>query len=73
MKFFVPSPSGPAKNKKSSRIGPNAVNNPNKKIGMLLEARAGDVNWYYKTDDKMKGGISIRNQDISISNLTSIT
>jgi hypothetical protein len=24
---------------------------------MLLEATAGDVIWYYKTDDKMKGGI----------------
>ena len=40
---------------------------------MLLEARAGDVIWYYKTDDKMIGGISIRNQDISISKLASIT
>ena len=54
-------------------MDPMQFNNPNKKIGMLLEARAGDVIWYYKTDDKMKGGISIRNQDISISKLTSIT
>jgi DNA polymerase elongation subunit (family B) len=44
-----------------------AVNNPNKKIGILLGAKAGDVIWYYKTDDKMKGRISINNQDISIS------
>jgi DNA polymerase, archaea type len=28
-----------------------AVNNPNKKIGMLLGAKAGDVIWYFKTDD----------------------
>jgi DNA polymerase elongation subunit (family B) len=27
------------------------VNNPNKKIGMLLGAKAGDIIWYYKTDD----------------------
>jgi hypothetical protein len=72
LEFFL-SPSGSAKNKKRPKNGPNAVNNPNKKIGMLIEARAGDVIWYYKTDDKMKGGISIRNQDISISKLTSIT
>jgi hypothetical protein len=33
-----------------------AVNNPNKKIGMPLEVKAGDMIWYYKTDaDKNKG------------------
>ncbi len=26
------------------------ANNPNKKMAMLLRARAGDVIWYYKTD-----------------------
>ena len=31
-----------------------ALNNPNKKIGMLLGTRPGDVTWYYKTDDKRK-------------------
>jgi hypothetical protein len=69
MKFFCRVPLGPLKIKKRSKNGPNAVNNPNKKIGMLLEARAGDVIWYYKTDDKMKEGISIRNQDIGISKI----
>jgi len=44
------------------------VNNPNKKIGMLLGAKAGDVIWYYKTDgDKKKGGnVSIYPQEIGI-------
>ncbi len=44
-----------------------AVNNPNKKIGMLLGVKAGDVIWYYKTDDKKKGGTSINSQEIAIS------
>jgi hypothetical protein len=39
-----------------------AVNNPNKKIGMLLGAKAGDVIWYFKTDK----GVSINPQEISI-------
>jgi DNA polymerase elongation subunit (family B) len=39
-----------------------AVNNPNKKIGNLLGAKAGDVIWYYKTDK----GVSISSQEISI-------
>jgi hypothetical protein len=43
-----------------------AVNNPNKKIGMLLRAKAGDVIWYFKTDDK-KAGVSINPQEIGIS------
>jgi hypothetical protein len=34
---------------------------------MLLGAKSGDIIWYFKTDDKMKGGVSINNQDISIS------
>jgi hypothetical protein len=29
-----------------------AVNHPNKKIGMLLEAKAGDIIKYFKSDDK---------------------
>jgi hypothetical protein len=36
----------------------DAINNPNKKIGMLLGAKAGDVIWYFNTDDN-KGGVSI--------------
>jgi hypothetical protein len=39
-----------------------AVNNPNKKIGMLLGAKAGDVIWYYKTDK----GVSINPEEISV-------
>lgn len=31
-----------------------AVNNPNKKIGTLLGARARDIIWYFKTGDKKK-------------------
>jgi hypothetical protein len=27
-----------------------AVNNTNKKMGMLLEVKVGDVIWYFKTD-----------------------
>src|SRR5919109_1000941 len=42
-----------------------AVNNPNKKIGMLLGAKAGDVIWYFKTDDK-KGGVTINPEEIGI-------
>jgi hypothetical protein len=42
-----------------------AVNNPNIKIGMLLEAKAGDVIWYFKTDDN-KGSVSINPQEIGI-------
>jgi len=45
-----------------------AVNNPNKKIGMLLRAKAGDVIWYFKTDvDKnKKAGFSIKPQEIGV-------
>jgi DNA polymerase elongation subunit (family B) len=39
-----------------------AVNNPNKMIGQLMRAKAGDVIWYYKTDE----GVSINPQEISI-------
>lgn len=42
-----------------------AVNNPNKKIGILLGAKAGDVIWYFKTDDK-KGGVTINPEEIGI-------
>jgi DNA polymerase I len=42
-----------------------AVNNPNKKIGMLLGAKAGDVIWYFKTDGK-KGGVTINPEEIDI-------
>jgi DNA polymerase elongation subunit (family B) len=38
------------------------VNNPNKMIGLLMSAKAGDVIWYYKTDE----GVSINPQEISI-------
>jgi hypothetical protein len=34
---------------------------------MLLGAKAGDIIWYFKTDAKENGGVSIINQDISIS------
>jgi hypothetical protein len=40
------------------------VNNPNKKMSMLLGAKAGDVIWYFKTDDKKKGGILINSKEI---------
>jgi hypothetical protein len=44
------------------------VNNPNKKIVMLLGAKTGDVIWFYKTDgDKKKGGVLINYQNIGIS------
>jgi len=44
-----------------------AVNNPNKKVGMLLGAKAGDVIWYFKTDgDKKEGRVSINPQEIGI-------
>jgi DNA polymerase, archaea type len=43
-----------------------AVNNLNKKIGTLLGAKAGDVIWYFKTDD-MRDGVSINSQDIGIT------
>jgi hypothetical protein len=33
---------------------------------MLLGARASDVIWYYKTDDKKKVGVSINLQEIGI-------
>jgi DNA polymerase elongation subunit (family B) len=42
-----------------------AVNNPNKKIGMLLGAKAGDVIWYFKTDRK-KGGVTTNLEEIDI-------
>jgi DNA polymerase I len=38
------------------------VNNPNKKIGALLGAKAGDVVWYYKTDTR----VSIDPEEISV-------
>jgi DNA polymerase elongation subunit (family B) len=41
-----------------------AVKNPNKKIGLLIGAKAGDVIWYFKTDDKKKGGVSINSEEI---------
>src|SRR5215216_4913754 len=45
-----------------------AVNNPNKKVGMLLGAKAGDVIWYFKTDgDKKEGRVSINPQEIGIN------
>jgi DNA polymerase I len=46
-----------------------AVNNLNKKIGMLLGARAGDIIWYFKTDSgdkKKKTGISTNPQEIGV-------
>jgi DNA polymerase, archaea type len=43
-----------------------AVNNPNKKIGMLLGAKAGDVIWYFKTDSK-EGGVTINPEEIGIN------
>jgi hypothetical protein len=43
-----------------------AVNNPNKMIGMLLGAKAGDVIRYFKTDGKRGGGVSLNAQEISI-------
>lgn len=46
-----------------------AINNPNKKIGILLGAKAGDVIWYYKTDGddkKKKAGVSINPQEIGV-------
>jgi DNA polymerase I len=39
-----------------------AVNNPNKKIGMLLGAKAGDLIWYYKTGR----GVSINPEEINV-------
>jgi DNA polymerase elongation subunit (family B) len=41
-----------------------AVNNPNKKIGILLGAKAGNVIWYFKSDK----GVSINLDKISIPN-----
>jgi DNA polymerase elongation subunit (family B) len=45
-----------------------AVNNPNKKIGILLRAKAGDIIWYFKTDGdkKKKAGISINPEEIGV-------
>jgi len=48
-----------------------AVNNPNKKIGMLLGAKAGDVIWYFKTDDdgsdkKKKARVSTNPREIGV-------
>jgi hypothetical protein len=44
-----------------------AVNNPNKKVGILLGAKAGDVIRYYKPEgDKKRGCVSIYPQEISI-------
>jgi DNA polymerase elongation subunit (family B) len=45
------------------------VNNPNKKIGILLGAKAGDIIWYFKTDiseKKKKAGVSINPQEIGV-------
>ena len=41
------------------------VNNPQKKIGLLLNAKAGDVIEYYKSDDV--DGVSINPKDICIA------
>jgi DNA polymerase elongation subunit (family B) len=41
-----------------------AVNNPNKKIGMLLGAKAGDVIRYFKTDNNKGGVITINPEEI---------
>ena len=41
-----------------------AVTNPNKMIGMLLRAKAGNVIRYFKTDGK-RGGVSLNAQEIS--------
>ena len=42
------------------------VNNPNKKIGILLGAKADDVIWYFKTegDKKKKAGVSINPREM---------
>ncbi|MDQ3969575.1 MAG: hypothetical protein M3275_14420, partial [Thermoproteota archaeon] len=46
------------------------VNNLNKKIGMLLGAKAGDIIWYFKTDSsekkEKKAGVSINPQEIGV-------
>jgi hypothetical protein len=42
-----------------------AGSHPNKKIGLQLGAKAGDVIWYFKTDDK-KSSVSIKQEDIGI-------
>jgi DNA polymerase elongation subunit (family B) len=42
-----------------------AVNNPQKKIGLLLNAKAGDVIEYYKSDNV--DGASVYAKDISIA------
>ena len=44
----------------------STFNNPNKTIGMLPGSKAGDVIWYYKTDDKKKAGVSINPKEISV-------
>ena len=41
------------------------VNNPQKKIGLLLNTKAGDVIEYYKSDDV--DGVSINPKDICIA------
>lgn len=41
--FFSQNPLGPLRIKNHSKNGPNAVYNPNKRIGMLLAATTGDV------------------------------
>jgi hypothetical protein len=33
---------------------------------MVLGAKAGDIIWYFKTDDKKKGGVSINPEEIGI-------
>jgi hypothetical protein len=38
----------------------------------VAEVIARDVIWYYKTEDKMKVGISINNQHIGISKMAQI-
>jgi hypothetical protein len=40
------------------------ANNPNRKIGMLLGTKAGDVIWYFKTDTKK--GVSINPKEIDV-------
>lgn len=48
--------------KLSKDPGDYSVNNPNKKIGLLLDSKAGDLIWYYKTEK----GVSINPGEISV-------
>ena len=42
-----------------------AINNPNKKVGALLGAKAGDVIWYFKTDAGT-GGVTLNPDEVGI-------